>query len=60
MKCKTSIGVLQDYIEEDVTRHHFQFDVLQEDVRKDIEADAFWCMTKVGPNSNDIQTNDIW
>lgn len=38
---------LQDYIEEDVTRHHFQFDVLQEDVRKDIEADAFWCMTKV-------------
>jgi len=38
---------LQDYVDTDVTRVHFQFDELEEQVRKDIEADAFWCMTKV-------------
>jgi len=38
---------LQDFVEQDVTRHHFQFDQLDETVRKEIEADAFWCMTKV-------------
>jgi len=38
---------LQDYLEEDVTRHHFQFDALEEELRRHIEADAFWCMTKV-------------
>ena len=39
---------LQDYVEVDVTRNHFQFDQLEEQVRRDIEADSFWCMTKVG------------
>jgi len=38
---------LQDFVDTDVTRNHFQFDSLEEGVRKDIEADAFWCMTKV-------------
>lgn len=38
---------LQDYVDHDVTRNHFQFDELEETVRKNIEADSFWCMTKV-------------
>ena len=38
---------LQDYVETDVTRVHFQFDALEDQTRRDIEADAFWCMTKV-------------
>jgi len=38
---------LQDFVESDVTRNPFQFDSLDEGVRKEIEADSFWCMTKV-------------
>ena len=47
----------QDYLEEDVTRHHFQFDALEEELRRQIEADAFWCMTKVsfyGPGGSPV------
>ena len=38
---------LQDFVDTDVTRSNFQFDSLEEKVRKEIEADSFWCMTKV-------------
>ena len=38
---------LQDFVEKDVTRNNFEFEELDETVRKNIEADSFWCMTKV-------------
>lgn len=38
---------LQDFVDTDVTRANFQFESLEEKVRKEIEADSFWCMTKV-------------
>jgi len=38
---------LQDFVEKDVTRNSFTFEDLDEVVRNNIEADSFWCMTKV-------------
>lgn len=38
---------LQDFVDTDVTRSNFEFETLDEKVRKEIEADSFWCMTKV-------------
>jgi len=38
---------LQDFVEEDVTRVSFEFSDLEASVRENIEADSFWCMTKV-------------
>jgi len=38
---------LQDFVEKDVTRNSFEFESLDETIRKNIEADSFWCMTKV-------------
>lgn len=38
---------LQDFVDVDVTRVSFQFSDLEEGLREDIEADSFWCMTKV-------------
>merc|ERR1712111_261550 len=38
---------LQDFVEKDVTRNNFEFEELDETVRKNIEGDSFWCMTKV-------------
>ena len=38
---------LQDFVDTDVTRSNFEFESLDEKVRKEIEADSFWCMTKV-------------
>jgi len=38
---------LQDFVDSDVTRSNFEFSSLEERVRKEIEADSFWCMTKV-------------
>ena len=34
-------------MEEDVTRVSFEFSDLEPSVRENIEADSFWCMTKV-------------
>ena len=34
-------------MEEDVTRVSFEFSDLEASVRENIEADSFWCMTKV-------------
>ena len=38
---------LQDFVDKDVTRNSFEFEELDETVRRNIEADSFWCMTKV-------------
>ena len=38
---------LQDFVEKDVTKNSFVFEELDDEVRKNIEADSFWCMTKV-------------
>jgi len=38
---------LQDFVEKDVTKNSFVFEELDDTVRKNIEADSFWCMTKV-------------
>jgi len=38
---------LQDFVEADVTRNNIEFEELDEAVRRNIEADSFWCMTKV-------------
>ena len=38
---------LKDFVEEDVTRVSFEFSDLEPSVRENIEADSFWCMTKV-------------
>jgi len=38
---------LQDFVEKDVTRNSFTFEDLDESIRSNIEADSFWCMTKV-------------
>jgi len=38
---------LQDFVEKDVTRNSFIFEELDEVIRNNIEADSFWCMTKV-------------
>jgi len=38
---------LQDFVEVDVTRNSFEFESLEETNRRNIEADSFWCMTKV-------------
>jgi len=38
---------LQDFVDVDVTRNSFEFESLDETSRKNIEADSFWCMTKV-------------
>jgi len=38
---------LQDFVEADVTRNSIEFEELDEEVRRNIEADSFWCMTKV-------------
>jgi len=38
---------LQDFVDKDVTRNSFDFQVLEPSVRKNIEADSFWCMTRV-------------
>jgi len=38
---------LQDFVEKDVTRNSFVFEELDDLVRNNIEADSFWCMTKV-------------
>jgi len=38
---------LQDHVPGDVTRVAFEFSELEEQVREDVEADSFWCMTKV-------------
>ena len=37
----------KDFVEEDVTRVSFEFSDLEASVRENIEADSFWCMTKV-------------
>ena len=37
----------QDFVDKDVTRNSFEFSDLDEEVRRNIEADSFWCMTKV-------------
>ena len=34
-------------MDKDVTRNSFEFSDLDEEVRRNIEADSFWCMTKV-------------
>ena len=34
-------------MDKDVTRNSFEFSELDEEVRRNIEADSFWCMTKV-------------
>ena len=39
--------LLQDFVDVDVTRNSFEFESLDETSRKNIEADSFWCMTKV-------------
>ena len=39
--------LLQDFVDVDVTRNSFEFESLDETNRKNIEADSFWCMTKV-------------
>ena len=38
---------VKDFVEEDVTRVSFEFSDLEPSVRENIEADSFWCMTKV-------------
>merc|ERR1712136_709317 len=38
---------LQDFVDKDVTKSSFVFEELDETIRKNIEADSFWCMTKV-------------
>ena len=38
---------LQDFVDKDVTRNSLEFESLDETIRKNIEADSFWCMTKV-------------
>jgi len=38
---------LQDFVDKDVTKNSFVFEELDETIRKNIEADSFWCMTKV-------------
>ena len=43
----TSKEHFQDFVEVDVTRNSIEFEELDEVVRKNIEADSFWCMTKV-------------
>ena len=45
---KTSLfSFTKDFVEEDVTRVSFEFSDLEASVRENIEADSFWCMTKV-------------
>ena len=47
-------------MEEDVTRVSFEFSDLEPSVRENIEADSFWCMTKVRPTLCTIaQLQDI-
>jgi hypothetical protein len=38
---------LQDFVDVDVTRVSFEYSSLEEAVRDEVEADSFWCMTKV-------------
>ena len=38
---------VKDFVEVDVTRVSFEFSDLESSVRENIEADSFWCMTKV-------------
>ena len=38
---------VKDFVEVDVTRVSFEFSDLEPSVRENIEADSFWCMTKV-------------
>lgn len=38
---------LQDFVDKDVTRNHFEFQELEPEIRTNIEADSFWCMTRV-------------
>ena len=39
---------LQDFVHDrDVTRDQIEFDSLDKQVRDNIEADSFWCMSKV-------------
>ena len=42
-----NIFFVKDFVEEDVTRVSFEFSDLEPSVRENIEADSFWCMTKV-------------
>ena len=42
-----TLNIFQDFIEADVTRNNIEFEDLDEAVRRNIEADSFWCMTKV-------------
>ena len=37
----------KDFVEVDVTRVSFEFSDLESSVRENVEADSFWCMTKV-------------
>ena len=41
------IVFLQEHVDQDVTRAHCQVDSLPQALRASIEADSFWCMTKV-------------
>jgi hypothetical protein len=41
------IVFLQEHVDQDVTRSHCEVDSLPEAVRANIEADSFWCMTRV-------------
>ena len=38
---------VKDFVDVDVTRMSFEFSDLESSVRENIEADSFWCMTKV-------------
>ena len=44
---KKKNSFVKDFVEEDVTRVSFEFSDLEPSVRENIEADSFWCMTKV-------------
>ena len=57
---------VKDFVDVDVTRVSFEFSDLESSVRENIEADSFWCMTKVivinlsfRPNNPTIYDADI-